>query len=108
MKVQVYMKMEQAKATGSNLAPLALLVGPGDTVAGLRGRVEVAEPLAGVFASKGSVVFEGQTLQDGQRLMDCGVKEGSSLDLVVQISAQALAQQLAELLKAQAGAVGLE
>jgi hypothetical protein len=108
MKVQVYVKMEQAKAAGNSLMPLVLLVGPGDTAAGLRGRVEATEPLAGAFAGKATVVFDGEALQDGQRLMDCGVKEGSSLDLVVQISAQALAQQLAELLKAKSSAVSLE
>merc|ERR1719333_758830 len=90
-----------------SLAPLSLLVGPGDTAAGLRGRAEAAEPLAGAFG-KGLVNFQGKTLQDGQRLMDCGVKDGSALDLVVQISATALAQQLAQLLKVQAGAVSVE
>jgi hypothetical protein len=108
MKVQVYVKLDQPKATCGSLKPLAFRVGPGDTAAGLRGRVEAVEPLAGAVAAKSLVVFEGQTLQEGQRLVDCGVKEGSSLDLVVQISAQAFAQQLAELLQAQAGTVALE
>jgi hypothetical protein len=108
MKVQVHVKMCQGKAAGGSLAPLVLFVGPSDTAAGLRSRVEAVEPLAGVFAAKSFVIFEAQTLQDGQRLADSGVKEGCSLDLVVQVSTQALAQQLAELLKAQASAVSLE
>lgn len=51
---------------------------------------------AGVQAE---LCLDGQSLASGSRLSDCGVKEGTALDIVVQFSEATLANQCAELLR---------
>jgi uncharacterized ubiquitin-like protein YukD len=76
-----------------------LTVSPSDTVGAVKMRLELLEPVAALQGAR--LIYEGKDLDDNARLSDCGVGEGSSLGLAVAVSAEALAQQLSELLQAR-------
>lgn len=73
-----------------------------DTVLGLKERISAAELMP--FPDR-KLFLGGGELYDQQRLADCGVKDGSSLDFVATASEEAFAQQLVELLQAQATSI---
>merc|ERR1719401_1659618 len=103
MKVQVKVVVQLAAKTAQQNATQSfqLLVSPEDTVASVKERVAAVEPLP--FPDQHVLVFDGKELGDEARhLAECGVVEGSSLDLVVRASEAALARQLEELLQAKA------
>lgn len=65
----------------------------------MKERITVIEPLP---AALHALVLNGTFLKDGQRLSDCGAKEGDNFDFVpVSNPEEAFAQQLVELLQAR-------
>mmetsp|Transcript_82081 Transcript_82081/g.166171 ORF Transcript_82081/g.166171 Transcript_82081/m.166171 type:complete len:591 (+) Transcript_82081:103-1875(+) len=100
MKLQVNVKVQTGKQTVTSAdRTLDLVVGPEDTISSLKERILMVEPVP--FPDT-SLIFGGIVLCDGQRLVDCGVKEGASLDFVVRASEKAFTQQLRELLQVRA------
>eukprot|EP00747_Dinoflagellata_sp_TGD_P130437 gnl/TRDRNA2_/TRDRNA2_174830_c0_seq6.p1 gnl/TRDRNA2_/TRDRNA2_174830_c0~~gnl/TRDRNA2_/TRDRNA2_174830_c0_seq6.p1 ORF type:complete len:592 (+),score=146.52 gnl/TRDRNA2_/TRDRNA2_174830_c0_seq6:202-1776(+) len=74
------------------------MINEGDTVSCVKERFTSAQL---VPFQMNDLVFDGEVLADGHRLLDCGVKDGSSLDFVVKASEATLVQQLSELLQAR-------
>mmetsp|Transcript_51511 Transcript_51511/g.156087 ORF Transcript_51511/g.156087 Transcript_51511/m.156087 type:complete len:628 (+) Transcript_51511:139-2022(+) len=97
MKVQVNVNIQSKGKVEAVVSTFDLVVAPSDTARSVKGRVLGVEPIP--FPEQ-ELVFAGRALGDAERLLDCGVKEGSSLDFAVQASAEAFAQQLLELLQA--------
>jgi hypothetical protein len=95
MKVQVKVKY---KCNFEGNTSVKVVVGPGDTVASVKGRVVAVEP--NPFPTQ-DLMLNGEVLEDGQRLSDCAIKDGSSLDLVVHASEGDLVKQFTELLQAR-------
>jgi hypothetical protein len=85
-------------ASNSECTKLNLVVGDGDTVESVKDRVAVAEFIT--FPDL-DLLLNGEVLVDGKKLIDCGVKDKCSLDLVVKASETKLVQQLTELLQFQ-------
>jgi len=69
-----------------------------ETVLGLKERIGAAELIP--FPDR-KLFLSGGELHDKQTLVDCKVKDGSSLDFVATASEEVFAQQLSELLQAQ-------
>jgi len=100
MRVKVHVRVHAEKQSAASAGrTLDLVVGPVDTVSSLKERVLILDPIP--FPDT-SLILDGSVLGDGQRLVDCGVKEGSSLDFVAKASEEALIQQLRELLQTRA------
>mmetsp|Transcript_35632 Transcript_35632/g.101532 ORF Transcript_35632/g.101532 Transcript_35632/m.101532 type:complete len:564 (-) Transcript_35632:105-1796(-) len=97
MKVQVNIKTLASKEANTTLDMVAA---ENDTVGSLKDRVAIIQ--LNPFPEQ-DVLFEGRVLQDCERLVDCGLKEGStwSMDLVIKASEATLAQQLKDLLQAR-------
>lgn len=100
MKVQVNVKnqgkIEQQEDVDRSFQ---FVISPQDTALSVKERVLTVSPTP--FTDQ-DLIFGGRVLSNGERLSDCGVQEGSSLDFVVRASEEALAQQLAELLQVRA------
>lgn len=95
MKVKVNVKMaSRAEASSS----FDLVVGAEDTVASIKDRVSVLQVIP--FPDQ-DLLLNGEVLQDGKQMSECGVKEQSSLDLVARASEASLVKQLSELLQAR-------
>jgi len=103
MKLQVRVKVQgaQGEALQGKDAQhtLELVVGPQDTVRGLKERICAIEPMP--FPEQ-DLLLDGGVLGDDSRFADCAVKDGSSLELLVRATEETLAQQLGELLQARA------
>jgi len=97
MKVQVNLKVASMKET-IDTTPSDLMINEGDTVSCVKERFASAQLIP---FPKQELVFDGEVLQDGRRLFDCGIKDGNSLDFVVKASDATLVQQLTELLQAR-------
>jgi len=95
MKVQVNLKIK-AKVMQNTSLDLTLAVA--DTVSNVKERVVSSQMIP--FPEQ-DLMLDGEVLRDGQKVSDCGVKEGSSLDLVVKASEEILVTQLSELLQAR-------
>jgi len=95
MKVTVNVKTTSKADAGSTLD---LVVGPEDTVASVKDRIAVLQVIP--FPDQ-DLQLNGEVLPDGKQLSECGVKEQSSLDLVVRASEASLTTQLADLLRAR-------
>jgi len=95
MKVKVNVKVETNAAAN---ATFDITVGTSDTVSGVKEQVSVLKLIP--FPEQ-QLLLDGKVLKDEQPLLDCGVKEGSSLDLTVEASEASLAQQLIQLLQAR-------
>lgn len=97
MKVLVTLKTLKSEAVDNQA--LSLSVGLDDTVRAVKERLELFEPAAALPGV--NLVFNGKELDDNLRLSDCGVKEGTALDLVAGVTAEDFAQQLMDLLQAR-------
>lgn len=75
-----------------------LVVGVDDTVSSVKDRIAALSVIP--FPDQ-DLQLNGEVLQNGKQLSECGVKEQSSLDLVVRASEATLATQLADLLRAR-------
>jgi uncharacterized ubiquitin-like protein YukD len=94
MKLQV--QIINANKAAANSTTLDVAVGPTDTVTNLQEQVASTTKMSAFPDQK--LVFKGQTLSSNQSLSDCGVKEGDTLELVVQASEKTLIKQLSDLL----------
>lgn len=94
MKLQV--QIINANKAAANSTTLDVAVGPTDTVSNLQEQVASTTKMSAFPDQK--LVFKGQTLSSNQSLSDCGVKEGDTLELVVQASEKTLIKQLSDLL----------
>mmetsp|Transcript_59989 Transcript_59989/g.104995 ORF Transcript_59989/g.104995 Transcript_59989/m.104995 type:complete len:543 (+) Transcript_59989:123-1751(+) len=75
-----------------------IIVGDSETAASVKEKVSNKHLIP---FPKQELFFDGQIIEDGSKLSEHGVTEGSSLDVVVDASESALAQQLSELLQAR-------
>mmetsp|Transcript_12720 Transcript_12720/g.35177 ORF Transcript_12720/g.35177 Transcript_12720/m.35177 type:complete len:627 (-) Transcript_12720:125-2005(-) len=98
LAVRVSVALQGAREAGAAGA-LEVVVRASETVGGLKERASAAEMIP--FPEQ-KLLLAGGELDDAQVLADCGVKDGSSLDLVVAASEEGFAQQLSELLQARA------
>jgi len=94
MKVQVHVKTANAAAN----VKLDIVIGAADTVASVKGRLATAQLIP--FPEQ-DLMLDGEVLEDGRQLLDCGVKDTSSLDFVVRASDELLIQQLSQLLRSR-------
>mmetsp|Transcript_95397 Transcript_95397/g.269561 ORF Transcript_95397/g.269561 Transcript_95397/m.269561 type:complete len:521 (+) Transcript_95397:109-1671(+) len=95
MKVQVTVRVSSKDGVNSTVD---LVVGATDTVGSLKDRVAGLQLIP--FPDH-DLMLDGEVLDLGQRLADCGLREPGALDLVVRASEATLAQQLSELLQAR-------
>jgi hypothetical protein len=95
MKVQMNLKI---KANAAENSTFELIVGAADTVSSVKERVTALQLIP--FEEQ-DLKFDGEVLEDGKCLSDCGVKEGSSLDFEVKASESSLVRQLGDLLQAR-------
>jgi len=93
--VEISITLETPSGT-NEACSLDLAVDGASTVLSLRDRIKAAELLP---FTENQLVFDGKVLDDQQVMMDCGVKDGSFLEFVVQATEEAFAGQLAELLQ---------
>lgn len=93
MKIQVTVKISTQSKTP---ATLELLVASMDTIESVKQRI--ASTMLIPFPDQ-KLTYNGTVLADQQKLGDCAVKEGASLDLEVLASASALVKQLSDLLQ---------
>lgn len=75
-----------------------LTVGPADTVAAVKDRVAGMQMIP--FPDQ-ELLMNGKALPDNSKLAQCGVREGSAMELVVQATEARLVEQLIELLQAR-------
>lgn len=95
MKVQVNLKVaSQAGSTGK----VEVTAEPTDTVQVIKERIAASQLIA--FPDQ-NLEFDGKVLEESKALADCGVKENTSLDFVVNASEASLVAQLTELLQAR-------
>jgi len=95
MKVQVNLKV--ASQTGST-GKVELSAQPTDTVRIIKERISASQLIA--FPDQ-HIEFDGKVLEEVKSLADCGVKENSSLNFVINASESSLVNQLSELLQAR-------
>eukprot|EP00929_Paragymnodinium_shiwhaense_P077719 TRINITY_DN4006_c0_g2_i1.p1 TRINITY_DN4006_c0_g2~~TRINITY_DN4006_c0_g2_i1.p1 ORF type:complete len:558 (+),score=173.97 TRINITY_DN4006_c0_g2_i1:193-1866(+) len=95
MKIQVNVKIPANKEEDTNLR---LKVNEADSAAIVKERVASVQPMP---FSEQELTFDGKFVPDSVRLIDFGVQDGASLDLVVKASEQMLLTQLTELLQAR-------
>jgi len=93
MKVQVNLKI--ASKFDASAAMFSFTVSLMDTVMSVKERFAAAH----MIAFPHELLLDGKILLDELKLLDCGVKENSSLDFVVQASEGSLVKQFAELLQ---------
>mmetsp|Transcript_46646 Transcript_46646/g.107770 ORF Transcript_46646/g.107770 Transcript_46646/m.107770 type:complete len:539 (+) Transcript_46646:133-1749(+) len=93
MKVQISIKVEP---NPSAHCTLELVVPISDTVADIKKRVASSQSIPFPIQD---IVLDGEVLDDKLQAADCGIKDLSSLDLVVKASSMSLVQQLSELLQ---------
>eukprot|EP00747_Dinoflagellata_sp_TGD_P130434 gnl/TRDRNA2_/TRDRNA2_174830_c0_seq3.p1 gnl/TRDRNA2_/TRDRNA2_174830_c0~~gnl/TRDRNA2_/TRDRNA2_174830_c0_seq3.p1 ORF type:complete len:547 (+),score=123.11 gnl/TRDRNA2_/TRDRNA2_174830_c0_seq3:81-1721(+) len=93
MQVQVTLKVTSRKEASESFQ---LAFDGAETVLSLKDRIAADQLIA--FPER-DLLLDGQVLQDGCRLADCGVKDGASLDFVVKASEATLIQQLSDLLQ---------
>lgn len=86
------------KANAAENSTFELVVGAADTVSAVKERVTALQLIP--FEEQ-DLKLNGETLEDGKSLSDCGVKEGSSLDFEVKASESSLVRQLGDLLQAR-------
>jgi len=77
---------------------LNVVVGEADTVASIKERVASLQQIP--FPEQ-DLMLDGKVLEDDHNLSDCGVKESSSIDLVIKASEASLVKQLSDLLQAR-------
>jgi len=94
MKVQVNLKI--ASKFDASTALFNFTVNLMDTVLSVKERFSAAHMIA--FPDR-ELFLDGNVLLDESKLVDCGVKENSSLDFVVRASEGSLVKQFAELLQ---------
>lgn len=99
MKVIVNVCYCGAKVKSGDGHRLSLAVKPSDTVLRLKQRVMLVEPVS--FPEQ-VLLRDGATLHDNQRLQELGLKEGEELHFNVTATIAVFAQQLVDLLEAQA------
>eukprot|EP00747_Dinoflagellata_sp_TGD_P085966 gnl/TRDRNA2_/TRDRNA2_163092_c1_seq5.p1 gnl/TRDRNA2_/TRDRNA2_163092_c1~~gnl/TRDRNA2_/TRDRNA2_163092_c1_seq5.p1 ORF type:complete len:551 (-),score=130.56 gnl/TRDRNA2_/TRDRNA2_163092_c1_seq5:157-1809(-) len=97
MKVQVTLKVAAQKEV-SDPTSFDVVINDADTVSSVKERIATAQLVA--FPDH-DLVLDGKVLEDGHSVLDCGVKDGSSLDFVIKASEATLIQQLSELLQAR-------
>jgi len=95
MKVQVNLKV--ASQTGST-GKVELSAEPTDTVGVIKQRIAASQLIA--FPDQ-HIECDGKILEDAKSLANCGVKESTSLDFVINASESNLVTQLVELLQAR-------
>jgi len=95
MKVQVNLKVASQAGTSGKVE---LTAEPTDTVRIIKERIAASQLIA--FPDQ-HIVFNGKVLQEVESLADCGVKESSSLDFVIDATEASLVQQLTDLLQAR-------
>jgi len=95
MKVQVNLKVASQAGTSGKVE---LTAEPTDTVRIIKERIAASQLIA--FPDQ-HIVFDGKVLQEVDSLADCGVKESSSLDFVINATEASLVEQLTELLQAR-------
>jgi len=94
-KVSVAVRL-QTPCVGEVLTNVVLDVGAADTVQTLKERVSEIEMIP--FSDK-EVLLDGAALEDDRRLLDCGIDDGRSLEMLVRATESGLAGQLAKLLE---------
>jgi 2'-5'-oligoadenylate synthetase len=95
MKVQVNLK---SASKGESTSKFDFTVNSEDTVQNVKERIAASQLIA--FPEQ-DLMLDGEVLEDKKMLADCGVKENSSLDFVIQASEASLKRQLTELLQAR-------
>lgn len=94
-KVSVAVRL-QTPCAGEVLTDVVLDVGAADTVQTLKEKVSEIEMIP--FSDK-DVLLDGAVLEDGLRLLDCGVNSESRVELLARATEQGLTGQLAKLLE---------
>lgn len=94
-KVSVAVRL-QTPCAGEVLTDVVLDVGAADTVQTLKEKVSEIEMIP--FSDK-DVVLDGAVLEDGLRLLDCGINSESRVELLARATEQGLTGQLAKLLE---------
>jgi len=77
---------------------LSVVVDDADTVASTKERVASLQQIP--FPEQ-DLMLDGEVLEDKSKLADCGVKDSSSIDLVIRASEASLVKQLSDLLQAR-------
>jgi len=95
MKVQLNVKMS---SKGEGDVTLRIPVSAADTPSSIMERVAAMQPIP--FPEQ-DLMLNGKVIGQGMKLVDCDVKDGCSLDLVVKASEDCLVQQLKGLLEAR-------
>lgn len=95
MKVTVRV---QGESCAEACSTLDLVANPSDTVVSLKERIVIVQNIP--FPEQ-DLVLGGKALEANKALADCGVEDGSSLELLIRASFATLAQQLIDLLKAR-------
>jgi hypothetical protein len=88
----------QGESCAEACSTLNLVANPSDTVVSLKERIAIVQNIP--FPQQ-DLAVGGKVLEGSKALADCGVEEGSALDLVIRASPATLAQQLTDLLKAR-------
>jgi len=95
MKIHINVKIESNAEANSKLD---LAVDEEETVSEIKSRIGALQLIP--FPSQ-DLMLNGEVLADGDCAADCGVKEQTSLDLVVRASRATVVEQLSELLQAR-------
>jgi len=95
MKVQVSFKSaDKASATSK----FEVHVNENDTVGSVKEKVAASQLIA---FPEHSLVFNGNKLAEGKKLSECGVKDSSALDFVLEATEESVVKQLKELLQSR-------
>jgi len=94
-KVSVAVRL-QTPCAGEVLTDVVLEVGDADTVQTLKEKVSEIEMIP--FSDR-DVLLDGAVLDDGLRLLDCGINSDSRVELLARATERGLAGQLAKLLE---------
>jgi len=95
MKVQVSLKSADKASATSNFE---VHVNANDTVGSVKEKVAASQLIA---FPEHSLVFNGQKLQEKKTLFECGVKDASALDFVLEATEESVVKQLKELLQSR-------
>jgi len=95
MKVQVSLKSaDKASATSK----IEVHVNENDTVGSVKEKVAASQLIA---FPEHSLVFNGNKLSESKKLSECGVKDSSALDFVLEATEESVVKQLKELLQSR-------
>jgi len=95
MKVQVSLKSaDKASATSK----IEVHVSPNDTISSVKDKVAASQLIA---FPEHSLVFKGDKLNENKTVSECGIKESSALEFILEATEQSVVDQLKELLQSR-------